>query len=708
MKVYIDNDLPIERLNFLAKKEGNSKQQIYRIHKWWARRLGSVFRALILAALENEASDEKFWNDFVNGRQLKDKIIVDPFMGGGTTVIEGLRLGCNVIGLDVNPVAWFVTRKETELMDLNEINMAYKELCKEVRPKITRYYSTHCPNGHRSEAMYAFWIKKVPCSSCGKEVHLFPNYLLSARRNQNIVVCPTCKEVFPIQSKTNAKCPSCGSEFDPSKGVSRSGKYTCPYCSQKERRLEATKRIGHRLDEDLFAIEGFCERCGRFYKKAGSEDISLFENAKRRFHREQKNLLYPKQRIPIEGRNDPRPVNYGYIHFWDMFNERQLLCLSKLLYGIKTLDKVTESTKEFLLLAFSDCLAANNMFCIYETNWRKIGLAFGLRAFHPFERIAENNVWGTTFGRGTFTRCLQKLIRAKVSSGSILNYERHLREHSSSKSADNLSQVTLVSNFDDCQGGGKVILKCEDSRNLSFIPSASVDAVITDPPYFDNVMYSELADFFYVWLRLMLAENYPWFKPEYSSRKEELIMKNNGENDLSAFAQGLEGIFSEANRILNKNGRLVFTFHHNNQWAWKHIAYAIVNSGFNHIPAAHVVRSEGTTGFPTTKKNVKYDVCFVCKKSKLQKNYNENYGRDELESILLQRSFDWVTRTHASGLDVSEGDLYTIVYGQATKLWVSEARFQRKKLDTIYDLVPTVVRNIQKRLDMPNTEVHKH
>lgn len=698
MKTYIEKDLPVERLNFLAKKEGNSKQQIYRVHKWWARRLGSVFRALVLATFEKEqASEERFWDDFVNGQQFKNKIIVDPFMGGGTTIIEALKLGCNVIGSDINPVAWFVTKKEAELLDLDEMNIAYEKLCREIRSDIAQYYLTRCPNGHVSEVMYAFWIKKVSCSSCKKEIRLFPNYLLSVRGDQNTVICPACNEVFDKLSKVDAKCPSCGTQFNPTKGVSRRGKYTCPYCGKEERRLDAIRRMGNRLHEDLFAIEGFCEECGRFYKKADVADILLFEKAKKRFYKEQKKLLYPRQVIPIEGRNDPRPVNYGYRHFFDMFNERQLLCLSKLLDKIKTMDGITDETREFLLLAFSDCLAANNMFCIYETNWQKLGLAFGIRAFHPFERSAENNVWGTKFGRGTFKKCLQKLIRAKVSFASVLNYERQMTTKSGRKSTDNLSRVVLVSNFDDCKGGKRAILKCQDSRKLSFIPSNSVDAVITDPPYFDKIMYSELADFFYVWLRLVLAENYQWFKPEYSSRKEEISMKkNNGGNDLPAFARGLGEIFTEANRILKRGGKLVFTFHHNHQWAWRNIAYSIVNSGFNYVPAAYVVRSEGTTGFPTTRKNTRYDVCFVCKKSMPPEVCED----EDTKKALVRCSLNWAKRTIASSLDVSDADLYTIVYGQATKLWVSEARFRGIKLDTIYDFVPSVVQEIQKRLSL--------
>lgn len=96
---YIERDLPIEGLNAISEKEGNAKKPIYQIHKWWARRLGSVFRMLILAAftewddsLSPEENQRRLWSRFYSRNELKNKegkppIILDPFMGGGTTVV---------------------------------------------------------------------------------------------------------------------------------------------------------------------------------------------------------------------------------------------------------------------------------------------------------------------------------------------------------------------------------------------------------------------------------------------------------------------------------------------------------------------------------------------------------------------------------------------------------------------------------------------
>jgi hypothetical protein len=95
-----------------------------------------------------------------------------------------------------------------------------------------------------------------------------------------------------------------------------------------------------------------------------------------------------------------------------MFNERQLLCLSTLLEAI--LEIPDRNVRELMLLAFSDALDANNMFCKYETAWHKVSVFFGLHAYHPIERPTENNVWGTAFGRGTFVKCFEKVRRGKA------------------------------------------------------------------------------------------------------------------------------------------------------------------------------------------------------------------------------------------------------------------------------------------------------
>ena len=114
----IEVGFPIVEINRLAVPERNSFKPIYQMHKWFARRASCVFRAILLGALkpalkpDGSPTDlmEEFYKDHTRDPDTVGKTVLDPFMGGGTTVLEALRLGCKVTGIDLNPVAWFILK----------------------------------------------------------------------------------------------------------------------------------------------------------------------------------------------------------------------------------------------------------------------------------------------------------------------------------------------------------------------------------------------------------------------------------------------------------------------------------------------------------------------------------------------------------------------------------------------------------------------
>ena len=97
IKRAIEEDFPIVEINRLAVPERNSFKPIYQMHKWFARRASCVFRAILLGALKPAGTNimEEFYKDHSNDPDTNGKVVLDPFMGGGTTVVEALRLqGC--------------------------------------------------------------------------------------------------------------------------------------------------------------------------------------------------------------------------------------------------------------------------------------------------------------------------------------------------------------------------------------------------------------------------------------------------------------------------------------------------------------------------------------------------------------------------------------------------------------------------------------
>src|SRR6266581_376966 len=110
MKRAIEEDFPIVEINKLAAPERTAFKPIYQMHKWFARRASCVFRAILLGALKPAGTNimEEFYKDHSDDLDTNGKNVTDVFMGGGTPVVEAVRLGCHVTGIDLNPVAWFI------------------------------------------------------------------------------------------------------------------------------------------------------------------------------------------------------------------------------------------------------------------------------------------------------------------------------------------------------------------------------------------------------------------------------------------------------------------------------------------------------------------------------------------------------------------------------------------------------------------------
>src|SRR5512146_3196040 len=157
-KTCLEVDFPILPVNQVAVIEGNAGKPIYQMSKWWARRRSSVFRSMLIAAATKAPEDpahaaKLVWDNYYANHQKKGAFknlkVADIFMGGGTTLVEGSRLGMQMIGNDLNPVAWFVVK--TELTDVNraEVEALLADIEAEVKPQIMPFYACSGPHGER-------------------------------------------------------------------------------------------------------------------------------------------------------------------------------------------------------------------------------------------------------------------------------------------------------------------------------------------------------------------------------------------------------------------------------------------------------------------------------------------------------------------------------------------------------------------------------
>lgn len=697
---YIEKDFPIEKLNEIARKEGNAKKPIYQIHKWWARRLGSVFRMILLTSfidwgeLEIEARkrlgfelnseieagmdtlvqkkmEDILWEKFYSKNDFDGKVVLDPFMGGGTTIVEALRLGIKPIGIDINPVAWFVTKKEVEPLDLDAFEEEFKKLEEKVGGKIKSYYKTHCPickkensrtyewgegNNELADVMYVFWVNRVKClnPTCKKDVHLFPSFKIATKKNKkegtrHTVFCPKCRHIFETEKDdAEVECPECGFAFIPTEGYVSRGKYHCPYCGQKYNVLDSVRKSGKIPEREIYAIEFYCPVHGRGYKKADEYDIELFEKAKEELEGQWDGLIgnyIPDQEIP-DGYNTKQVKNFGYRYFYEMFNERQLLCLSMLLKEILKIED--DNLREFMVLVISNALDSNNLFARYNMPGKKLEGLFSRHAYWPPLSPIENNIWGTKFGRSTFLKCFKNLISGKIYC--IKPFERRKEEKILTRDKIENAHTTL---------------KSQTSEDLSFI-NQKIDAVITDPPYYDNVMYSELADFFYVWLRLVLKDKYPWFRAEYTRNKREIIKNDIQGKDEEFFLKGIQRVFTESNCVLKDDGLMAFTFHHKETEAWASMLNPILNAGF-YIMAVYPIHSEmGTSTHIINKKSISYDTIIVCRK---RINEPSEVSWNSLKIQIYGETKKMIERLLKNRPHLGAGDVKIIAMGKGLELY---------------------------------------
>ena len=658
-------DLPFDKIYDIARKEASRKKPVFFIHKYFARRITCNFRVMLLGALLPENADiwENFYNSNVN-EDLEKLVVLDPFMGGGTTLFEASRLKAKVIGNDLQPLSKFVSTALIKNIDEKRINKQLKELEKNVSEKIKKYYTTKCPECKKNaDIMYVFHVKTSKTNSDCKEHELYSNYVLAMKKNIFTLVCPECGEVYEHDFKKNgiAKCPSCSFEIiNPKDGKVKRGVFECTKCGEKKVVSDYKNNKDYPMATKLIAIEYYCPHCNTHkYKKIDKEDLELYELACRDYENIKNILPIPEQEIPM-GYNTRQIINHGYNKFSDLFNKRQLLCLGLLLKSINEIDD--HETQFWLQLAFSGMLEMNNMFCRYQANAYKICNLFFNHAYVPITMPVENCVWGTKFGTGTFIKTVNKIIRGKkfctdvydidteISNGKIKSKKVYSKEYVKDEPVNNIDLLDVEKPF----------LNCGDSRNLSFIKDKSVDIVLTDPPFGANVMYSELIDFFHVWnYKSSLANELGFIEP-LSPKKAEIIVNETQNKNQDDYKTGLREVFTECNRVMKDNGFLIFSFHDKSIDSWLSILGSIDLAGF-YLKKAYPLHAETRTGAHTSNKNsIALDIMLICaKKTKSERNtYSDK--KDAIIKEAMNKTKDVIERLEKVNAEITIPDIENI------------------------------------------------
>lgn len=659
----LECDFPLVEISQVAEQESWRKEinrPIYHIHKWWATRLGSVFRGITLGALNQPGTDT--WAQFYNKHDLAGKVVLDPFMGSGTTLGETVKLGAKAIGCDINPVSTFLVRQAFTPASEAQLRTAFEKLERDVAQDIRRYYQTRDPQtGELIPVLYYFWVKMVTTPE-GEVIPLFSRYVFSQdaypkKKPRAQIVCPGCWGVLEDRyDATDLRCQHCGHEFNPQQGPA-AGQYVTTKGGQRYRIKELLSKDGTPPIHRMYAMMALRADGSKVYLPVREEDLALNVEAQERLASEA--LPLPETGVR-SGHNTDQARGYGYTQWRDFFNERQLLCLGLLLREILRIDDLT--VQEQMLCLFSSTLEFNNLFCSFKGEGTgAVRHMFSNHILKPERTPLENSVWGTDKSSGTFCTLFEsRLLRAKryLDEPFEVEFVYDLmgdRVGSRKTVASNPIKAHRVETWGELNAADHGLLILNGDSSKLPVPAGTVDAVVTDPPYFDFVHYSELSDFFFAWLSPVLRDRYPWMAREDSSGQGEVQHK-----DPRVFARLLASVFTEACRVLKHEGVLAFSFHHSRAEGWAAIYEAINKAGLA-VVAFYPVHAELRAASPktSTKEPISLDAILVCRK------LCSIDGGVSYERMTQARSDEFEQRLIQGGFTLSMGDKFVIAASQA-------------------------------------------
>ncbi len=484
------------------------------------------------------------------------------------------------------------------------------------------------------------------------------------------IECPDSTEIFAtgkeggtVPGKSKFKCQesTCGREQDVLTSI------------------KATKKTG---PVAMYAIQGYCKKCdssgipygGRFFDipLSRSFDSAMQEWCER--STAELSAFLPASELPygfMTHMNNGGIPNHGHTHWWTMFNFRQLLALTQLMRAIKRHED--DDAAELAIGTLPQLLRYHCMLSIWQASYDKMIPHFSNNNYYPKTNMVEGSLFGSV-GAGNYDT-----FREWITAGAAWTanpWELVSNSGLEARSADLAQKITGKS--EKVQTGDPVlnfqVLTCTSATQLIQIESESQDLVITDPPFGGLLHYSELADFFHVWLRLLLKEKYPAiFSAEFTPKALEAVANRaRNPNDADEFYQKLlTECWREAFRILKPAGVLAFTFHHSEDEPWVAVLESLFQAGF-YLEAAYPIRSDETKGEgakPGTfgSQQIEFDIVHVCRK-RLEEPEPISWARLRRQIMRDVRQLQEIIEQHQKE-GLGEADLQVIRRGKALEYY---------------------------------------
>ena len=708
----------------------------YYLHVWWARRPLVASRAAVLASLLPEDADrEKFmyvlgihgdpvatrrridaakrtkehlgpnpygykraftyapnsedkeWVELTKGSSLDNLSILDPTAGGGSIPFEAERIGLTSIVNDLNPVAALILRATAEWPALygpallDEFKLLSHRFTAAAESKYRDVFPLE-PEGTRIEGY--LWARTITCPYCGDLVPLSPNWRL-APDGTGVRLKP---ELGPGPGSQGRVCSFeiVKSAKEQSNGTVARGDGTCPYsdCGRvidgdEIKRQAQAGQMGEqlftvvykkRVEKRLKSGKRGKDKWVRGYRVPQPEDDNGAEIQARLAEKltEWEALdIVPSERIP-DGNKTTEPQRYGMLTWRDLFSPRQLLChgtsvevFREMLDADRAegkLNEVREAAYGYLALSIDKTINWNARIASWNVNLQSMRSVFDRHDFSfkwSYAEMAPLIVGlGYDWAIGQTAKCIGELVA--------------LVRPEAEKKSGNL--------FDDADAAEytppPVTITCKPGDSLDHVEDGSIDVVVMDPPYYDNVMYAELSDFFYVWLKRTAGHVFPeLFRRQLTDKDNEAVAnpaRFQGQKGAQAIAgrdyqKRMASIFAECRRTLKHDGVMTLMFTHKATGAWDALTKGLMEAGFA-ITASWPIHTEAEGSLHIRNKAAaKTTIFLVCRPRIRDREADQDLYWEDVEPRVAKAVRTRVGEFQAVG--IAGVDLYLASFGPA-------------------------------------------